>query len=149
MSFYAPYLLFALWQWLRGRANSAKALFVGLLACLCYELFTHSSTINNAGIFQSVLFMISFGWACMSDFLNLKRTAIACYALSVFQMIMTIDAFNSPHTYTLMYYAYGYIMIAFNILIISAGLSEDDRDSVVSDSRGRNNVDKKGSEVVR
>lgn len=156
MSFYAPYIIFALWQLVRGRINSAKSLLIGFIACLVYVGFIRLVDLNSlvpaidmrAGLYQSILFLLAFGWACLADYLSLKRTAIACYTLSVFQMVMTIDAFNSPDSYTFLYQAYPFVMIVLNVLIIAAGLSEDDLDSVNADSHCGGCIGKKGGGVV-
>ncbi len=128
MSFWSLYAFVMIVQLCRKRFNSAKALaaglFVGIAHAVVFELGDFGS--SAPVIFYSAMFLISFGWFCLLDFLQLKLSAIFSGFLVAFQIVMVFNSLGGNVPNSMLYVAYPYIIMVINILMIGAALGERD-----------------------
>lgn len=134
MTFTAIYTGLFLLQLARGKCKSAKCLGIGAAVCVLHQLLVSVFVDSQYPdvLIQSCLFMLATGWAYCLDYIKSKAAVIG-YGFVLFQMSMVFDAYSTPNASTSIYEAYSYIVIAINMLIITACMTEtdDDRNIVV------------------
>lgn len=128
MDFWSLYAFIMIVQLCRKRFNSSKALATGFVIGLAHSLIFSYVDFNSEPpiMFYSVMFLLSFGWFCILDMLNLKLSAIFSGFLVAFQIVMVFNSLGDSVTDTMLYAMYPYVIIVVNSLMIGAAFGERD-----------------------
>ena len=126
MTFWLLYGLLMIVQFFRKRYQSSKALGVGLAVGIIHAVIFESVTFEIPIVFYATMFLLSFGWFCVLDWLDLKVSTICSGFLVAFQIVMVFNSINGDVANSVLYELYPSAIMIINILMIGSGLGESD-----------------------
>lgn len=126
MEFFPLYLILMIIQFARKRYQSSKALGVGLIVGAVHAAIFEMVNFDIPVMFYACMFLLSFGWFCLLDILDLKISTVFCGFLVAFQIAMVFNCINNDITTTLLYSIYPTVITIINVLMIGSGLGEHD-----------------------
>lgn len=128
MEFFPLYLILMLIQFARKRVQSSKALGVGFAIGAVHAAIFWKVDFNNYEpvLFYACMFLLSFGWFHILDWLDLKVSTIFCGFLVALQIVMVFNCINNDVTNTILYGIYPIVITIINVLMIGSGLEESD-----------------------
>ena len=129
ISFTALYFALFIVQLARRKTKSAKCLAVAVVACLTHQAVVHYVSGGEEILQRVALFLVAGGLAYALDYMK-SKACIFAYGLMLFTLFMAFDAYYSPHTLTAAYIAYPFVIIVFNIAILSALMTEKENGRV-------------------
>tara|TARA_R110002012_G_scaffold269646_2_gene453778 strand:+ start:1758 stop:2180 length:423 start_codon:yes stop_codon:yes gene_type:complete len=113
-------------QFSRKRYQSSKALGVGLAVGIIHAGLFELIEFNVPVIFYAVMFLLSYGWFCLLDWLDLKFSTVCCGFLVAFQIVMVFNSINGDVVNSALYFLYPTVIMVINVLMIGSGLGESD-----------------------
>ena len=121
------YLSVMLVQLARHRNKSAKALGVGLFIAVAHALIIEVLPLSDPIVFYSLMFMLSYTWYLILDYLSLKLSAMISVGLVCFQIVMVFNAVSSDDVVNSMLYRYYPVaIIMVNLSMLWAAIGEKD-----------------------
>ena len=123
ISFTALYFALFIVQSARRKTKSAKCLAVAVMACLTHQAVVHYVSGSEEVLQRMALFLVAGGMAYTLDYMK-SKACIFSYGLMLFTLFMSFDAYYSPNAVTAAYIAYPFVIIMFNIAILSALMTE-------------------------
>ncbi len=123
ITFTALYFALFIVQLARRKTKSAQCLAVAVVACLTHQAVVNYISGSEEVLQRIALFLVAGGLAYTLDYMK-SKACIFAYGLMLFTLFMTFDAYYSPNVVTAAYMAYPFVIIVFNIAILSALMTE-------------------------
>lgn len=123
ITFTALYFALFIVQLARRKNKSAKCLAVAVVACLTHQAVVYMVSGGEEILQRVALFLVAGGLAYALDYMK-SRACIFAYGLMLFTLFMAFDAYYYPDFVTPAYIAYPFVIIMFNIAILSALMTE-------------------------
>lgn len=140
MIIWPAYLVIMIIQLFRKRVQSSKALavatLIGFAHYICYVTFKDES----AFLFFSIMWLLSFSWYMVLDFMDLSKSTTASLFFVMFQLVMTINATAGNVDDSFLHSIYEHVILTGNLLMMLAAFGE--KDGMVSSAVNDHSNDK-------